>query len=924
MSLDNESLQLYQLSLRKPCHTIKSIVGQFTSNKKIQEIVFANNSNIEVYRPDSNSGKLIKLCQQDTWAAVQLLETFRFPGSSVDLLVVTSDSGKLVVLKFESELNRFIPVVQEPHSKTGFRRTSPGEYLAVDPQNRAIMISAVERNHLCYRVTQADDLEQIALSSPLEVVSKSVITFDMIALDTGFDNPKFATIEQSYEDASGSDMLLLTYYEFDQALNHIMKRKGGKIPASANMLVPLPNSVGGGLLICCEGGFIYKREQEDLSELIPLPSRPGVETDYSILSFVVHKMKKNQFFILLQTTNGDIFKVTIESENIEDEEEDDSSVKIKEINVTYFDTIPVCHSLNILKSGFLFANTANDNKLYYQFEKLGEDVDENTVKWTQSGLIKGEGNFSPRDGEKLENLNLVDSLESLNPIIDSTLLSTNQIVTLSAPNYIKTISHGLPTSTLVASPLPIKPTDIFTTKLTKESKNDDYLVISSTLSSQTLVLSIGEVVEEVTDSQFIKDQPTITLQQIGETSVIQVHPNGIRYVNTATKETNDWFPPAGITILHASCNNEQVIIGLLNREICYFEVDSTDNQLIEYQDRLEMPGGVISSVSLSTSPKSSYAVVACSDSTITVISLEPHNCLGIVTLQALSSNCKSMIMLGHELHIGLDNGLYVRTQLDRTGNLSDTRTRYLGSKLIKLSTIGLLNGEDEELISGLLAISSKTWISYHYQERHKLTPLIDTRINSGASFYSEDIGGEGIVGINEEDELVIFTLGDGESTVSLDEDFTISSIKLRYTPTRLVKDVETDDSSLSLVYFIGSQIVDTSATPSVLEPGKPVPDVETDEESISIPHSSSPGWSSCLQVADISAQEIIQTVEFPKHEKAISLAIVRFEKHSENDYLVIGTTISTSPAKHYVYTFKRASTALEFVYKTEVDLPQLL
>lgn len=50
------------------------------------------------------------------------------------------------------------------------------------------------------------------------------------------------------------------------------------------------------------------------------------------------------FFFLLQSEDGDLFKVTIEHD-----EEDVLALKIK-----YFDTVPVASSLCILKLGFLF------------------------------------------------------------------------------------------------------------------------------------------------------------------------------------------------------------------------------------------------------------------------------------------------------------------------------------------------------------------------------------------------------------------------------------------------------------------------------------------------------------------------------------------------------------------------------------------
>ena len=62
------------------------------------------------------------------------------------------------------------------------------------------------------------------------------------------------------------------------------------------------------------------------------------------------------------------------------------------------------------------------------------------------------------------------------------------------------------------------------------------------------------------------------------------------------------------------------------------------------------------------------------------------------------------------LNIGLHNGVLLRTVLDQvTGDLSDTRTRYIGSRPVKLFRVTMQGGE------AVLAMSSRTWITYYYQ-----------------------------------------------------------------------------------------------------------------------------------------------------------------------------------------------------------------
>jgi splicing factor 3B subunit 3 len=61
------------------------------------------------------------------------------------------------------------------------------------------------------------------------------------------------------------------------------------------------------------------------------------------------------FFFLLQSEDGDLYKVTIEHE---DEE-------VRSLKIKYFDTVPVASSLCILKSGFLFAASEFGNQFVH-------------------------------------------------------------------------------------------------------------------------------------------------------------------------------------------------------------------------------------------------------------------------------------------------------------------------------------------------------------------------------------------------------------------------------------------------------------------------------------------------------------------------------------------------------------------------------
>uniref|UniRef100_A0A672P6K3 RSE1/DDB1/CPSF1 first beta-propeller domain-containing protein n=1 Tax=Sinocyclocheilus grahami TaxID=75366 RepID=A0A672P6K3_SINGR len=58
----------------------------------------------------------------------------------IDYVVVGSDSGCIVILEYHPSKNMFEKIHQEMFSKSGCRRIVPGQFLAVDPKGRAVMI----------------------------------------------------------------------------------------------------------------------------------------------------------------------------------------------------------------------------------------------------------------------------------------------------------------------------------------------------------------------------------------------------------------------------------------------------------------------------------------------------------------------------------------------------------------------------------------------------------------------------------------------------------------------------------------------------------------------------------------------------------------------------------------------------------------
>lgn len=910
------------------------ITGQF-SGAKYQEVIISSANSLSMYRIDTNTGKLKKTITHEMFGIMRSLASFRLTGASKDYILMGSDSGKITVLEYRPEQKRFVKIHQETFGKSGVRRVVPGEFMAVDPKGRTVMIAAVEKNKLVY-VLNRDSAANLTISSPLEALSPSSLLFHLVGLDVGYDNPVFATLEVNYTDADldptgqayKNSQKVLTYYELDLGLNHVVRDWTEIVDRDASFLVPIPGGYDGpsGVLVCMPDAIVYKHKGRKTHRL-PIPRRRGPYEDptrkRTIVANVVHRLR-GSFFLLVQSNDGDLFKITVNHRDGE----------VESMMIKYFDTVPIALGLSIFKSGYLFVSSEFGNQKLYQFEKLGDDDDEQEFLSTDYEMADDyEHNFEPAyfRPRELTNLTVTDELDSMNPIMDAKVLN---LTSEDAPQIyaacgggprstFRTIRHGLEVTEEVTSELPGKPTAVWTTKLRSDDEFDSYIVLSFT--DGTLVLSIGDTVEEITDTGFLANAPTLAVQQIGHDAVIQVHPKGIRHIK-ADKHANEWQVPQHRTIVQATTNNRQVVIALSSGELVYFELDD-DGQLNEYQDMKEMSGNV-TALSIGSVPegrqRNPYLAVACDDSTVRIISLDPDNTLDSLSVQALTAPASALAMISMDegssstlfLHIGLLNGVYLRTVLEpTTGQLIDTRTRFLGARPVKLFEI---TAQKQEAI---LALSSRPWLAYVYNSTMQLNPLQYEALESAASFSSERCP-EGVVGIQGASFHII-------TIDQLDQKLRSDVHPLDYTPRKFVK-----HPTEPLFYIIESDHhVMASNSRAEAIAGKQNGDaVELDSRQYGNPWDKAGSWASCIRIFDPLNQVTVAKIDLQDNEAAFSITPVTFKARDNESYLAIGTAKSArlSPksceqAYLLIYRFVDSGRDLEFVHRTETnDIPLAL
>lgn len=92
---------------------------------------------------------------------------------------------------------------------------------------------------------------------------------------------------------------------------------------------------------------------------------------------------------------------------------------------------------------------------------------------------------------------------------------------------------------------------------------------------------------------------TLSVSTLGDNSLLQIHPMGIRHIRS-DKRINEWKPPGKKNIVKCAVNSRQVVVALSDGELIYFEMDK-NGQLMDVAKK-DM-GNDVSSLAIAPIPE---------------------------------------------------------------------------------------------------------------------------------------------------------------------------------------------------------------------------------------------------------------------------------------------------------------------------------
>uniref|UniRef100_A0A8R1HWU0 MMS1_N domain-containing protein n=1 Tax=Caenorhabditis japonica TaxID=281687 RepID=A0A8R1HWU0_CAEJA len=590
----------------------------------------------------------------------------------------------------------------------------------------------------------------------------------------------------------------------------------------------------------------------------------------------------------------------------------------------------------------------------YQIASLGEGTDDEF----SSAQGFGENDaafFEPHD---LQSLIAVDSMDSLCPLTDAVIGDVARedaaqiyaLVGRGSRSCMKILRNGLEISEMAVSDLPGNPNAVWTVKKNIEDAYDSYIVVSFV--NATLALTIGDTVEEASDSGFLPTTPTIGCSMIGDDSLVQIYPEGIRHIR-ADKRINEWKVPPRRQIVKCAVNRRQVAVALTGGELVYFELD-LNGTLNEFTER-KLFNADIACMTFSEISEgelnSRFLALGTVDNAVRIISLDPNDMLMPLSTQNLPCPPESILLIDTpnddgkgvaavHLNIGLQNGCLFRNTVDNvTGAIMDTRTRYLGTRPVKLFKVQCQGR------SAILCTSSRSWLLYHFQRRFHLTPLSYVNLEHAASFCSNQCA-EGIVAISASTLRII-------AAEKLGVAFNVNSFDHKMTPRRVavhpnmpcLVTIETDHASYTEVTKTmkrNQMAADVEAMASDETEAQLAQEIATnlrerklDERVYGAPRAARGKWASAIKLTSAVTGEKLSLFELPQDENAKCLALVQFSKHPDAVMILVGCGVNEilnaqdteidplRPPRGCVYTFHLSPNGdrFDFLHRTETPLP---
>nr|BAS01429.1 splicing factor 3b [Lotharella vacuolata] len=703
-------LYLYDVYLQKNTF-IKNVLSGNFSDKFINEFLIVKINSLDLFEIN-NIGYLKFLSSSLIFGTIISIAKLIIPNSTKNLVNCGSNSGGISFLKYSNTAS-WVNIFTHFFGRSGNRRIIPGYHICNDLKGRACIIAAIEKLRFVYIINHMTKDSGI-ISSPVEVQKSNSIIAKIVALENNYNNPCFATIEiDKYKVVDVSKKFsiriskFLIFYEFDLGLNILVTSYLVKLNIESNIIIPLQYEfLNTPSCLVNSNDYIILKSKYEKEIFLTLPTRIDSELGFNntlIVNTSVTYRSKN--IHLIQDDNGNIFQL--------------NTTFIYKNNETYhtlllkhLDTIKPGYNIEILKKGFLFISSVNSDHSLMKFNN--ECLLNNKYFIKSTHLVNLSNIFIKPLFKNLKKKNLIEvkkisnfcPLNAINIYYDD-YKNDNKLYLLNGigfSSYITSLEYGLKITEVANSNLPICPIKIWIIQTDINNITGSDIVIG--FEKFTVVLKIGDMIFESNTIGLLTSKKTLHCAIMNSNNIIQITHRTIRHIKSE-KEINLWKLPNNLEIKHFDSNSKQIIIGISNHNILYFEMNCCGNflqtQIYDYKKK-------ITTLSLPSSGnnlkiETFFIITDKFEKQFKILSLKHENWFctcSIYTLPIIPLNLKLLRLDNVSLvvFISFENGTLLELKINQENFfIYQPKIRFIGIKFIRFSSFFLYNFRSLVLLS---------------------------------------------------------------------------------------------------------------------------------------------------------------------------------------------------------------------------------
>ncbi|KAF9429620.1 DNA damage-binding protein 1a [Podila epigama] len=568
---------------RKSSSVSQAIKGNFTGPKDLN-LILGKGNRVEVYLISRDGLKLVK--EFGIYGEIAFFETFRPPGHSTDLLLLSTAANQMLTLALKLTSNgslsphdagvhsRHFSIVADTLTELSDRHARPaelGQRMAIDPASSVVclhlyqgLLKCVPVNPFSAAATAASGISSNSgrgLSRHVKATDKTFldhfnITIEEVSIMSmdflhGVDKPTLAILYQDHK-----EIRHVKTYELDIKNEDKVETgwsQSGLAGAQHCIAVPLPI---GGILVTGEYSISYFNPTQRSAPL-------SITIDATIINSIARVDDHGQRY-LLGDNNGNLYVLVLICNDAAASTSSSASsslhsLRVQDMKFERLGTTSISEAMVYLDNDHVFVGS-----------HLGD---------SQLVLLHTEPDT---DGEFLE---VMETFINVGPVVDFEVVDLEGqgqglIVSCSGAfkdGALRVIRNGVGINDQAVLELPgIK--RVWSLKDTLDSTAENTLVMSFLESTRVVRVTPETEMVQVDLDGFVTDAPTLLVGNTKGDFILQVTPSSVRLIappqHIQSGLVAEWKPHAGQVISIAAMNATQCLVAVGGSTLVYLAIGS--------------------------------------------------------------------------------------------------------------------------------------------------------------------------------------------------------------------------------------------------------------------------------------------------------------------------------------------------------------